>query len=145
MVVLDASTPRVVRDGERGRVEIVGAPLLTKKPNEDLVAKTIAECAQRDDQGADIRVLVGHGNVSSFGDVFDLSQIDVAAAERACADGVIDYVALGDTHSAMKLGEAIYKASQDAEDSAEASDEARPVDDDIVDADFEDLGEKKRK
>lgn len=103
VVVLDDSAPRVVRDSEQGRVEIVGAPLLTKKPNEDLVAKAIAECAQRDDE-ADIRVLVGHGNVSSFGDVLDLSQIDVAAAERACADGVIDYVALGDTHSAMKLG-----------------------------------------
>jgi molecular chaperone DnaK len=43
----------------------------------------------------------------------------------------------------MKLGEAIYKASQ-----AEGGDgdEARPVDDDdIVDADFEDLGNSKRK
>ena len=102
--VLDDSTPRVVRDGEHGRVEIVGAPLLTKKPNEDLVAKAITECAQRNDERADIRVLVGHGNVSSFGDVFDLSQIDVAAAERACVEGIIDYVALGDTHSAMELG-----------------------------------------
>jgi molecular chaperone DnaK len=48
------------------------------------------------------------------------------------------------TESAMKLGEAIYKASQEA-DSGEEPDEARSVDDDIVDADFEDLGEKKRK
>ena len=48
------------------------------------------------------------------------------------------------TESAMKLGEAIYKASQEAEGGDEP-DEARPVDDDIVDADFEDLGEKKRK
>ncbi len=44
----------------------------------------------------------------------------------------------------MRLGEAIYKASQAAE-SGEEPDEARAVDDDIVDADFEDLGEKKRK
>jgi molecular chaperone DnaK len=48
------------------------------------------------------------------------------------------------TESAMKLGEAIYKASQEA-DGGEEPDEARSVDDDIVDADFEDLGEKKRK
>jgi molecular chaperone DnaK len=48
------------------------------------------------------------------------------------------------TEAAMKLGEAIYKASQ-AEGSA-GEDEPRPVDDDdIVDADFEDLGNKKRK
>ena len=47
------------------------------------------------------------------------------------------------TEAAMKLGEAIYKASQ-TESGGE--DEPRPVDDDdIVDADFEDLGEKKRK
>jgi molecular chaperone DnaK len=47
------------------------------------------------------------------------------------------------TEAAMKLGEAIYKASQ-----AEGGDgdEPRPVDDDdIVDADFEDLGNNKRK
>ena len=44
----------------------------------------------------------------------------------------------------MKLGEAIYKASQTEGGSAE--EEPRPVDDDdIVDADFEDLGNNKRK
>ena len=48
------------------------------------------------------------------------------------------------TESAMKLGEAIYKASQD-----EADDEPSPADgpsdgDDIVDADFEDLDDNKR-
>ncbi len=48
------------------------------------------------------------------------------------------------TEAAMKLGEAIYKASQEAE-GGEEPDEARSVDDDIVDADFEDLGDKKRK
>jgi molecular chaperone DnaK len=40
----------------------------------------------------------------------------------------------------MKLGEAIYKAQQqDAEGRLDDDDAARPVDDDIVDADFEDL------
>jgi molecular chaperone DnaK len=48
------------------------------------------------------------------------------------------------TEAAMKLGEAIYKASQSEGGSGE--DEPRPVDDDdIVDADFEDLGNNKRK
>ncbi len=47
------------------------------------------------------------------------------------------------TEAAMKLGEAIYKAQQ-AEGGND--DEPRPVDeDDIVDADFEDLGNDKRK
>ncbi|MEB8387771.1 molecular chaperone DnaK [Rhodobacteraceae bacterium KMM 6894] len=50
------------------------------------------------------------------------------------------------TEAAMKLGEAIYKASMDAEDDApKAADEsAGPGDDDIVDADFEDLDDNKR-
>jgi len=48
------------------------------------------------------------------------------------------------TEAAMKLGEAIYKASQSEGASGEG--EPRPVDgDDIVDADFEDLGNNKRK
>jgi molecular chaperone DnaK len=46
------------------------------------------------------------------------------------------------TEAAMKLGEAIYKSSQS--EGGEA-DEQRGVDEDIVDADFEDLGNSKRK
>ncbi len=50
------------------------------------------------------------------------------------------------TEAAMKLGEAIYKASaEEADDSPKAADEAGgPGDDDIVDADFEDLDDSKR-
>ncbi|MGR3490591.1 MAG: molecular chaperone DnaK, partial [Shimia sp.] len=51
------------------------------------------------------------------------------------------------TESAMKLGEAIYKSSQEAEANGDAEEEPtneRAADDDIVDADFEDLGDEKR-
>jgi molecular chaperone DnaK len=49
------------------------------------------------------------------------------------------------TEAAMKLGEAIYKSSQAQEDGqATDMDEASSVDDDIVDADFEDLDGNKR-
>ena len=47
------------------------------------------------------------------------------------------------SEAAMKLGEAIYKATQD--DGDKGDDAPRDVDEDIVDADFEDLGENKRK
>ncbi|MCU0816901.1 MAG: molecular chaperone DnaK [Cypionkella sp.] len=47
------------------------------------------------------------------------------------------------TEAAMKLGEAIYKASQ--EEGGKDADAPRDVDEDIVDADFEDLGDNKRK
>jgi molecular chaperone DnaK len=51
------------------------------------------------------------------------------------------------TEAAMRLGEAIYKASQsDGEPgAADAAEGREPEDDDIVDADFEDLGEDKRR
>ncbi|MEO0389637.1 MAG: Hsp70 family protein, partial [Pseudomonadota bacterium] len=49
------------------------------------------------------------------------------------------------TEAAMKLGEAIYKASaEEAEAEPEAADSQRADDDDIVDAEFEDLDDNKR-
>ncbi|WP_425051115.1 molecular chaperone DnaK [Psychromarinibacter sp. S121] len=52
------------------------------------------------------------------------------------------------TEAAMKLGEAIYKAEQAKAESGDGGsdddDEPRGVDDDIVDADFEDLDDNKR-
>ena len=51
------------------------------------------------------------------------------------------------TEAAMRLGEAIYKASQEeaGEEAPEGQDEPKGVDDDIVDADFEDLDDEQRK
>ncbi len=48
------------------------------------------------------------------------------------------------TDAAMKLGEAIYKASAEAAEGG-ADEGPRGVDDDIIDADFEDMGNNKRK
>ena len=48
------------------------------------------------------------------------------------------------TEAAMKLGEAIYKASQEESEEPAAADEPRDQDDDIVDAEFEDLDDDKR-
>ncbi|WP_420585572.1 molecular chaperone DnaK [Ruegeria sp.] len=49
------------------------------------------------------------------------------------------------TEAAMKLGEAIYKAqAEEGEDEPAAADEAPAGDDDIVDAEFEDLDDDKR-
>ena len=52
------------------------------------------------------------------------------------------------TEASMKLGEAIYKAQAEAAGDADAdpdADEPRGVDDDIVDADFEDLGDDEQR
>ena len=48
------------------------------------------------------------------------------------------------TEAAMKLGEAIYKA-QATDGGSDDGDAPRDVDDDIIDADFEDMGNSKRK
>ena len=48
------------------------------------------------------------------------------------------------TEAAMKLGEAIYKASQSEADDEPMAADAEGIDDDIVDADFEDLDDGKR-
>ena len=50
------------------------------------------------------------------------------------------------TEAAMKLGEAIYKAQAEAEgeEAPEGAEEPSGVDDDIVDADFEDLNDERR-
>ena len=49
------------------------------------------------------------------------------------------------TDAAMKLGEAIYKAQAEASEGASEDEGPRGVDDDIIDADFEDMGNNKRK
>ena len=50
------------------------------------------------------------------------------------------------TEAAMKLGEAIYKAQAESEAAGAGSESpASASDDDVVDADFEDLGEDKKK
>ncbi len=49
------------------------------------------------------------------------------------------------TEAAMKLGEAIYKASQDEADDEPMAADAGPGEDDIVDADFEDLNEDEKR
>ncbi|SNV66495.1 Exonuclease, SbcD-family [Corynebacterium imitans] len=81
-------------------VEVVGAPLLTKHPSEDLCARVVRGLEPTDK----VRILVGHGQVQGFGkeDAEALIQLDVL--EDAVERGVVDYVALGDSHSTASLG-----------------------------------------
>ena len=93
--VLRDFEPVTVRDG----VEIVGAPLTTKHAAEDLCARAIADLEPTEA----IRILVGHGAVEGFGEQDRASLIDVSCLDTAASQGVIDYVALGDTHSTAAL------------------------------------------
>lgn len=93
--VIADSEPIQVRPG----VQVVGAPLLTKHASEDLCAKAIRDLEPTED----IRILVGHGQAEGFGTEETQALIDVTCLDAAAARGVIDYVALGDTHSAGPL------------------------------------------
>ena len=95
VTVLSDSAPVEVREG----VEVIGAPLLTKHASEDLCAKAVRGLGPTDA----IRVLVGHGQADGFGAEETQALIDVANLDAAIARGVIDYVALGDTHSTSAL------------------------------------------
>lgn len=118
--VLTDSRPRTVaRGGEEvdGAVpaEILGAPLLSKYMSADPVASAlsgsgagISSAGTGDDaeaggleqkQPGAVRILVGHGATQSRTSGGDPAVIDVDAAAAACRDGVIDFLALGDTHS----------------------------------------------
>lgn len=105
VTVLKNHQPHVVPGRPDGPpLEIIGAPWRTKKEDRDLVSEVVDSL----DAVADgrIRVLVGHGATSSFGDGAALDLIDLQRVDQACADRVVDYVALGDTHSATPLNDA---------------------------------------
>ena len=96
ITVLRDSTPVEHRPG----VEIVGAPLLARYASEDLASKAIAGL----EPTSSIRILVAHGQTEGrSGDESEVL-LSLPKMERALKDGVIDYVALGDTHSAGPVG-----------------------------------------
>ena len=94
--VLGTFEPVVVREG----VEIVGAPLMAKHASEDLVARALRPL---EPTGA-IRIAVGHGQTQARSGEAAPDTIDLANVEARLADGTIDYLALGDTHSTQSLG-----------------------------------------
>jgi DNA repair exonuclease SbcCD nuclease subunit len=97
--VFEGEEPLTVRPG----LELVGAPWRTKRPLRDLVGDLVRELSPC--PPGLVRIGVGHGGVgelSGFRD--DPSQIDLAAVERAMAEGRIHYLALGDRHSTTCVG-----------------------------------------
>ena len=96
-------------------------------------------------------------SIEEHGDKVDPSTIEaIELAVAALKDDLEDDKASADkiksgiqnvTEAAMRLGEAIYKAQQEDGDEPASADKGRSGpsdDDDIVDADFEDLGDGKR-
>lgn len=94
--LLADSEPVEVSEG----VEIVGAPLMTKHATHD-VAGAAAEGLEPTEK---IRILAGHGATTDYGESGKLDLIDTAVLEDRIGKGALDYVALGDTHSAQPVG-----------------------------------------
>ncbi|MBC2681899.1 metallophosphoesterase family protein [Corynebacterium anserum] len=108
VIVLRDTHPVRVSEELGDSVRIIGAPLKSKRASTDLVAHAVAETEQNygSAEAGEIRILVGHGAVATFGDDFNLSAIDVGRATQACDQRIVDYIALGDTHSTTRLNEA---------------------------------------
>lgn len=89
--------PRRPADG----VEVVGAPWTSRRPLVDLVSET---CAGLEPDGT-VRVLVGHGAMDEVvGSFEEPGSIRLQDIEASVAEGRASYVALGDRHSALRVG-----------------------------------------
>ncbi len=131
----DEDIEKMVKDAEanaeadRDRRELVEA----KNQGESLLHSTKKSLAEHSDKIDPSTVEVIELAMSALEDVLKTDEV-----------GKIKGGIQNLTEAAMKLGEAIYKASADQDDGGD-EDRARDVDEDIIDADFEDLGNNKRK
>lgn len=94
--VVDSAEPVEVRPG----VEIVGAPWRSKFPVGDLVRAALEPLEPTET----IRVGLAHGQSQSWGGDAVAGLFDLDYVESRLADGTLDYLALGDTHSTMQVG-----------------------------------------
>jgi DNA repair exonuclease SbcCD nuclease subunit len=103
VVVIESAAP--YRIDSRPGLEIVGAPRMTKRSLGDPLEPGYETLAPA--PGV-TRILVGHGIVDvvmPIGDAPDEeARIRIAPVEAAIADGRVAYVALGDRHSATRVG-----------------------------------------
>lgn len=81
-------------------VELLGAPLLARKATTDLVRQALEGLEPTEK----IRVMVAHGQAEARSNDHTPDLIDLAHVESRLAEGTIDYLALGDTHSAQPVG-----------------------------------------
>ncbi len=83
-------------------VTLVGVPWFTKKPLEDLIDAVLERLEATDG----IVICLGHGPVDTLIPDFDNpGMIRVSALEKRISDGQVQFVALGDRHSATSVGE----------------------------------------
>lgn len=97
--VLTDARPRTPVPG----VEVIGAPWRSRRPEDDPVGEPAAALPRQNDN---LRVLVGHGRFDGLvPGVVDGELVDLDKVERAVKERRVDYVALGDRHSATPVGD----------------------------------------
>jgi DNA repair exonuclease SbcCD nuclease subunit len=111
--VLEQAGPIELRPG----VEVVGAPWPSKRPTTDLVADACARLGP----ATGVCILVGHGAVSTLEANRDNpTTIQLDSLSEVIASGRLQYVALGDRHSATQVtGRIWYSGSPEATDFGE--------------------------
>ena len=98
VVVLDRAGVFDVRPG----LEIVAAPLRSKRPTSDLAADVLAELPS----DGTARILLAHGAVDVLDpDRDNIAAIRMAAVTAALERSAVHYVALGDKHSRTEVGD----------------------------------------
>lgn len=87
-------------------VQILAAPLLTHRPLTDLLAEAIATAEIKGGDQSGVRIGVAHGQLDSLvPNQADPALISLTAAEQNVRDGSLDYIALGDRHSTLDVGQ----------------------------------------
>lgn len=99
VVVFQDSQPLSLTTPAGELVELVGAPLLAKYATHDLVAAALEGLAPVDH----VRICVGHGQAQARHNAVKPDLINLDVVTDAISRGVIDYLALGDTHSAQQV------------------------------------------
>ena len=105
-VLRESGLAATVSCADGSTASIYAAPWFSKDPRTDLVAEVIQDLPAK---GSDVRVLVGHGNVSTLqADQDSLDVIDVANLKRCLSDGTLDFVVLGDRHGLFEVADRIW-------------------------------------
>lgn len=105
-VLRESGLAATVSCADGSTASIYAAPWFSKDPRTDLVAEVIQDLPAK---GSEVRVLVGHGNVSTLqADQDSLDVIDVANLKRCLSDGTLDFVVLGDRHGLFEVADRIW-------------------------------------
>lgn len=105
-VLRDSGKAATLECGDGTEADIYAAPWFSKDPRTDLVAAALKQIEPKGDK---VRVLVGHGNVTTLQANRDsLDVISVEGLQRHLSAGEIDFVVLGDRHGLHKVAERIW-------------------------------------